>query len=264
MSTDTDPALSPPLPSLSATVLGPGENDDEVSVYDRVFWFTYLANGLTTVANAMLVRYSDFVNLLGGEEKQLGLIVGFGMLGSIAMRLVQGVGIDRYGAARIWQGSMVVYAASLFAHLLLSTAHGPGIFVVRAIMQTSLAGVFGSSITFVSLRVSPPRVAEIIGALGTSGFIGIMLGPQISDWICRGPEIGIRQVQTLFVTAAAMASLAALATCLATTGHRAPVARRQPNLRRMVRRYTPAGVALVAAAMGAGVAIPMTVLRPVA
>jgi hypothetical protein len=41
------------------------------AAYDKIFWLTYLANGLTTVANAMLVRYADFVDVLGGEEWQL-------------------------------------------------------------------------------------------------------------------------------------------------------------------------------------------------
>ena len=43
-----------------------------------------------------LFRYADFVTCLGGSEYELGWIVGVGMLGSIAMRIFQGVGIDRY------------------------------------------------------------------------------------------------------------------------------------------------------------------------
>jgi MFS family permease len=261
MSTDTD--VSPLLPRVPVDA-APLRVTRVDSAYDRVFWLTYLANGLTTVANAMLVRYADFVNVLGGEERQLGFIVGVGMLGSIAMRLVQGLGIDRYGAARVWQLSMVAYAASLVAPVWLSTAYGPAVFIVRTVMQTSLAGVFGSSITFVSLRVAPPRVAEIVGTLGTSGFIGILVGPQISDWICGGASIGQVQVDRLFVTAGGVATLATLATWLATARNPPPGVRRRPSLWRLVRRYTPLSVAVIAAAMGVGFAIPMTFLRPFA
>jgi MFS family permease len=260
-STDTD--VSPRALHVRAAIRPPLA-EPENSAYDRVFWLTYLANGLATVANAMLVRYADFVNLVGGEERQLGLIVGFGMLGSIAMRLVQGIAMDRYGAGRIWRWSVAIFACSLFAHLGISTAYGPGVFMVRAIMQTSLAGVFGSSLTFVSLRVSPPRVAEMIGALGTSGFIGIMVGPLISDWICGGSQIGASQVQGLFVTAGMMATLAWLATSLATAGHARPTYRRRAGVWKVLGRYAPFSVAVMAAAMGAGIAIPMTFLRPFA
>jgi MFS family permease len=129
----------------------------------------------------MLVRYSDFVVQLGGEERQLGLIVGCGMAGSVAVRMVQGEAIDRWGAGRVWRLSILLYCASLIAHLFLRSAYSPSIFVTRTLMQASLAGMFGSSITFVSLRVPPPRLAEMVGALGTSGFLGILAGPLISD-----------------------------------------------------------------------------------
>lgn len=234
------------------------------SAYDRVFWLTYLANGLTTIANAMMVRYADFVGLIGGGERQLGLIVGVGMLGSIAMRLVLGMGIDRYGAGRVWQWSTIAYCLSLFLHLFLSSAYSPNVFLARILMQTSLAGIFGASITFVSLRVPPQRMAEIIGTLGTSGFIGILLGPLIGDWLFGTNVVRRREVETLFVSATVVAILASTATWFATWRDVVPVSRRPPSLWRLVKRYTSMRVALVSAAMGAGFAIPMTFLRPFA
>ena len=61
--------------------------DAHIHGYDRVFWLAYLSNGLTTFANGMLVRYADFVNVVGGDEQQLGLIVGCGMIGSIVVAM---------------------------------------------------------------------------------------------------------------------------------------------------------------------------------
>src|SRR5687767_8087711 len=72
------------------------------SGYGREFWFAYLSNAATMVALSMLVRYADFVTYLEGTEFQLGLIVGIGAVGSLFMRLVQGVGMDRHGARGIW------------------------------------------------------------------------------------------------------------------------------------------------------------------
>jgi hypothetical protein len=74
---------------------------DRAHAYDRVFWLAYLSNGVTTLANAMLVRYSDFIVQLGGEERQLGLIFGCGMAGSVAVRMVQGESNDRCGGGGV-------------------------------------------------------------------------------------------------------------------------------------------------------------------
>ncbi|MFM7073222.1 MAG: MFS transporter [Planctomycetota bacterium] len=270
---------------------------DRAHAYDRVFWLAYLSNGVTTLANAMLVRYSDFVVQLGGEERQLGLIVGCGMAGSVAVRMIQGDSIDRYGAGRVWRVSILLYCASLIAHLCLRSAYSPSIFLTRTLMQASLAGMFGSSITFVSLRVPPQRLAEIVGALGTSGFLGILVGPLISDALSFGrgggarlgggsqleagvatahaladdslagvslasSPSGLTSAEWMFVVAAAFATVAAVTAWWATSGESPPRPRRRPHFLHVTRRYFPLALAAASAAMGAGFSIPMTFLRP--
>jgi MFS family permease len=236
----------------------------ELHGYDLIFWLAYLSNGLTTLANGMLVRYADFVSVLGGDEQQLGLIVGCGMIGSIAIRLIQGEAVDRYGASRVWRWSVSLYAVSLLLHLTLSTAYGPAIFLVRALMQASLAGVFGSSITFVSLRVRPQRMPEIIGALGTSGFLGLMVGAIISDWIGQGKLADRQIVELMLHIAAVLATTSVIATWFATGTSVVPLPQERPSLLRVVRQYHPWMISLTAAAMGAGFSIPAIFLRPFA
>ena len=272
--------LEPEPYFVDPTVAGPdaAPSPDSSHGYDLVFWMAYLSNGLTTVANAMMVCYSDFVTVLGGEERQLGLIVGVGMVGSIITRMVQGEFIDRYGAGRIWFWSTLLYCISLALHLTLSTAYSPAIFIVRVLMQSSIAGIFGASITFVSIRVVPNRMAEIIGTLGTSGFLGIMLGPALADWLRRrggdqiadvalsatAPAQGRDFVWRLFCTAFALAVGAMIATWLAGRQTTRPQHRRRPPLWRVIRRYQPFVLSCTAVAMGAGFSIPMTFLRPYA
>lgn len=237
---------------------------DEPHGYDRVFWLAYLSNGLTTLANAMLVRYADFVSVLGGGEQQLGLIVGCGMVGSIAIRLVQGEAIDRFGAGRVWRWSIAAYTLSLLLHVAIESAYSPPIFLVRTLMQSSLAGMFGSSITFVSLRVPPPRMAEMIGALGTSGFLGILLGPLLSDAVAAAPGDARTNVVRMLLVAAGFAVLAAVTAWWATGKSIPPAYRKRPHTGHVLRRYVPFVLALAAAAMGAGFSIPMAFLRPFA
>jgi MFS family permease len=186
------------------------------------------------------------------------------MVGSILVRFAQGVGIDHYGASRIWVYSMGAYSASLLAHLWLTSAFSPWIFLARILMQSSLAGVFGASITFVSLRVPPQRMAEIIGTLGTSGFIGILVGPALADWLSGTGRPSPADLERLFQTAAGVAVTGTIATWLAVRGEPRAAPGHPPRLFSLLRLYTPWMSALVAAAMGAGFAIPMTFLRPFA
>ncbi len=252
-----EPLDSPSEKSIAAEIAEPRG-------YDRVFWLTYLSNGLTTFANGMMVRYSDFVDVIGGDEQQLGLIVGVGMIGSILIRLAQGDAIDRYGAGKIWFWSVATYSVSLMLHLAVSNAYSPAAFVVRTLMQGSLAGIFGSSITFVALRVPPKRMAEIVGALGTSGFLGLMVGPLISDWLGSGHAVPKTMVAQMFWTAAAMAVSSAIVTWFAIQGSSPPTHQSRPSIFKVVRQYHPIMISATAAVMGAGFAIPATFLRPFA
>ena len=77
------------------------------------FWCAYLANTSLMVAVCAMFRYSDYVTYLGGGEYELGWIVGIGMLGALAMRVFQGMAIDRYGAARICRASLAAIIVSL-------------------------------------------------------------------------------------------------------------------------------------------------------
>ncbi|HUG70000.1 MAG TPA: MFS transporter [Pirellulaceae bacterium] len=229
--------------------------------YGPVFWAAYIANALTMIAITLLVRYADFVTHLGGAEGQLGLIVGVGMIGSLCMRVGQGVGIDRYGPRLIWRWSMVFFIVSLVAHLWITSATSFEIFAIRILMQTSIAGIFGASITYISRRVPPDRMAEIIGTLGTSGFVGFLVGPQLGDWICRGSVIEREQLNWLFLTAAGLATGGLVAVYWATRGETIKSSRRQPPVLPLVRRYNPGFVLLVAVVVGGGITIPHTFLR---
>jgi MFS family permease len=212
-------------------------------------------------AVGLLVRYADFITYLGGGEGQLGLIVGIGMVGSLAMRVGQGVGIDKYGPRTVWLGSLALFVASQLAHILILNAGGFAIFLVRILMQTSIAGIFGASITYISRRVPPERMAEIIGTLGTSGFIGILSGPQLADWIFATSVTPKLAVNQMFLCSAGLGVLAAIAAWGATRRAAMPQRRRQPPTIGLLRRYHPGIMLLVGAAVGAGVSLPNTFLR---
>lgn len=247
-------------PSCSAPE--PAESPDGCSrLYGWPFWTAYVANTLVTVAYAILFRYADFVTILGGTELALGWIVGVGMVGSVLARLSLGAAIDQHGPRLIWLGSVVVFAISCFAHLAVGRCDGPEIYLLRLLYCTALAGIFGASTTFISGRVSIARMAELVGLLGTSGFVGMMLGTQLGDLLLASEQVNRPLVDRLFVVAGLL-GLAAMPFAWAATRRLAP---REPRPRTpvlaVVRRYQPGFVLVIGVVSGAAFCLPQTFLR---
>jgi MFS family permease len=104
-------------------------------------------------------------------------------------------------------------------------------------------------------------MAEMIGMLGTSGFVGMSLGPILGDLLLDVPHLSRVHVDRMFLVAAAMCVVSLLFAALATRRERTYRARRHPPLIYLVRRYHPGTILLVGMAMGLGLGLPHTFLR---
>ena len=234
------------------------------NAYGPRFWATYVSNIALMVAVSLLFRYADFVSSLGGSEDQLGLITGLGMIGGIVARCFLGVAIDSYGAGRVWVLSLLLLVCCLLGHLAIHSLQPPFIHLLRILYTISLAGNFGASITFVSLRAPASRMGEMIGMLGSSGFIGMGIGPSIGDWLLADvtPET---LAMKLFYWSAGAAAIAMLFAFLATLGLSRPQRDADDmgeddtfNWMQLARRYHPGWTLLVGFAMGLGIGMPGT------
>lgn len=226
---------------------------DSAPAYDAAFFWGWTANGLITATNFLLSRYVEFVRIHEAErtEFQLGLIVGFGMIGALMMRMFLGGAIDRYGAGRMWQWCGLAAFLACAAHLWLARVDDAGVFVVRVAYQTSLAGVFGSSIVYVSQRATPERMAEIIGTLGTSGFLGMLAGPVLGDMIFALDASPQDRVRLMFALASAMALGSWLCTFKAVRGEsRATPTAPREGMFELLRKHHPGAVMLVGVMFG--------------
>ncbi len=232
------------------------------STYSAPFWYAYVGNTCLMLAVSLLYRYADLVTSLGGTEWDLGWIIGVGMVGSLLMRVAQAEGIDRIGARRVWVWSVLAFAVACVAHTFLTTVHGPAVYLLRVAYQTSVAGAFGASITYISMRAPVVRVAEVVGTLGTSGFIGMMGGTLLGDLICGASVVSRAEVNRMFVWAAGLGLLSSVFAWLATRRDIPPARRRRPAAGPLVRRYHPGWLLLVAVAVGIGVGLPSNYLRP--
>ncbi len=233
----------------------------ESVAYGRTFWLAYFANTALIVCNSSLFRYFDFVSFLGGTEYDLGLITGIGMGGAVLARFAQGALIDRLGPRIIWRGSLVLLIASLCGHFLVDQIDSPAVYLLRLCYMVGLAGAFGASITSISLRAPKGRSTELIGVLGSSGFIGLAIGPLVGDFIFSGTASESTKIQTMFAVALGAAMAALVLTCLATQGDRPRRWRKHPPLLKLIRQFHPGWMLLMAFAMGIGVLFPQVFLR---
>jgi len=212
----------------------------------------------------MLFRYADFVALLGGTELHLGWIVGVGMVGSVLMRLFVGSAIDHHGPRLMWLSSLLLLAGTLFAHLGINSCNGLPIYLSRVVFCTAAAGVFGASTTFIASGASTKRMAELISMLGTSGFLGMMLGTQLGDLICGAQTVEREQIDRVFVIAGVLVTAAVPLAWWATRRELPPAGRSRVPVIRILRRYQPGMVLVVGVAGGAAMSLPPTFLRPYA
>jgi MFS family permease len=239
-----------------------GDNaQDGCCIYNRSFWSAFTANTLVAITLGLTYRYADFVAYLGGTELHLGWIVGVGMVGSVATRLWLGAGIDRHGPRIMWLASLALLTISSLAHLAIAKHDGVAIYLVRIAFSTALAGVWSASTTFVSARVAVPRMAEVIGMLGTSGFLGIMLGTQLGDWLCAGVNGNRGPIDRMFIAAGLFAAAAAPFAWLATQGYVRPADHARGPLLPVVRRHQTGMALVLGLVAGAAISLPATFLR---
>lgn len=250
-----DSRLSPP--STAARPVAASERQPSPGVYNRSFWLASASNLCTATAIALLFRYADLVYRLGGGEYELGWIVGLGMVGSITIRLSMGRTIDRHGARATWLIALAVLSITCFAHLLLRSCHGPAIYILRLLFASSVAGVFGSSITWVGSRVPRERLAEVVGSLGASGFIAWAVGNTLGDLLSSGPA----HVGRLFVAAGICTLTAMVFAWFSTAGAGPSTEHSNGSTARLLWRYSPRVVLLVGVAAGVVLGLPTTFLR---
>jgi MFS family permease len=208
----------------------------------------------------VLYHYADFVTLLGGTELHLGWIVGVGMVGSLAMRFSAGMGIDRHGPAIVLFGSVGLFIVVCLAHLVVTSPSGVAIYLLRIGFCSATAGCYGASTTFIAGRAPRERMAEMVGMIGTAGFLGNLLGTQLGDYL-RGSGIIQRWgIDQMFLAAALLAAVSLPLFWLALAGRTRPESVRHPPLRQLLREYHPGLLLVVPVVMGAALNLPCTFL----
>lgn len=242
------------FPRMNRDLNSPAPPQDEENIYNRIFWLAYTANVALVCANSLTYRFAEMVADLGGTEKTAGLIVAVGLFASLTTRFFLGTAIDRFGAHSMWIAFSALFTAGC-ATFLLPIGLSWTIYAARIAFAVGLAGLFTCSMVHIQNQVPHHRRTEIIGNLGTSGFIGMVAGTQLGDVIFHALPHGRPQFTALFGGATALAVFYFSLVIYLTRHdvHERPTD--TPAVHQLMFRYWPGLVLLVAMMMGTGITV---------
>lgn len=230
-----------------------------VRIYNRTFWLAFVANVMLVTANALTFRFAEFVKFLGGTEETTGFIISVGLVGSLFFRAFLGQAIDQLGIRKIWITCSLINVTGSF---LILTAPDVGfqIYAARIIFVIGLSGMFASSVSHIQNLAPMERRTEIIGTFGASGFVGMICGAQLGDFIFHAYPESRLLYYVLFGMSFVFGLLHMGLAIWLTTGERHVSPSLTPPIHKLMFRYWPGIVLLVTVMMGMGFAVTMTFL----
>ncbi|MCA9056921.1 MAG: MFS transporter [Planctomycetaceae bacterium] len=240
---------------------------------DSVFVLAFIANLILVIANASLFVFADWIRWLhdrtphGGpwREQLAGNVVQVGLIMAITGRLFLGRSIDRFGVRRVWL-TMCVLAITAGVLFLTATRFSIVIYLARMMYATGLAGMFTCSAFHIQSQVATHRRTEFLALLGSSGFLGMIGGTQLAQYLLRsvtrdgGPAD--RFYPLLFQLV--LGCLLIHGAIVIRLTWRDPLPSREvprPTLLVMMRRHWPGMTMLVAMVMGTVFTVPSLYLK---
>ncbi|MCH7592466.1 MAG: MFS transporter [Planctomycetes bacterium] len=175
-------------------------------LYTLRFFQVCVAVVLFMTGLALQFHFGQYVEFLGHGVDTLGRILSISMIGTLAIRLHIGRWIDRFGCRPTWIcGALIVAlcvgSLQFVERLWLLT-------LLRAVSTMASAAVMTTVAVFAALTAPPHRRAESIGTIGMAGFVGMIAGPTLGDWIFAGGGESIAPYRVFF-SASALCSLLA-------------------------------------------------------
>ena len=266
---DSSQVISPEIDTYSAPVnenvlqtAGPPQID---RLTDPLFIGAWIANFLLVTANAALFVFADWIawlatsnqseTLVPYSEELPGRIIQLGLIAAILSRCFLGQMIDRFGVRPVWisLSLFTLVGSTLFASV---SSVSSVLYVGRVLYAVGVSGMFTCSAFHIQASVAEHRRTEFLGLLGSSGFVGMVLGTQLVDgfrWLTFGNEIYFWYV--FLVVMACNAVYMGLVWAV-TKDFPKPHREIRPSLLRLMKDYWPGPVVLVAMVMGLVFTVP--------
>jgi MFS family permease len=231
-------------------------------LYSRTFFVMALANLLILSSFGAFYLFPLFILKHGGNEVDIGVIMGAFTLASVVCRPWISEMIDRLGRKKSYTIGCLNMSALPLAYLCfhgdLNAFYLP-LLGVRIIHGIGFAICVTAAFTYIADLIPGGRLNEGLGIFGVSGLIGTAVGPVVAELVID--EFGF---QTLFIAAALMS---ALALCIhlplaETLAHGSP--KGSPSFFAVLRIRRIALVAMLAVLFGFGLAASSGFVSPFA
>ena len=155
-----------------------------MKLYTPAFAALYVANLCTVASFAGFFLFPLFITKGGGSQQDIGIIMGIFALASALCRPWVAEMIDRIGRKRSYSIGCLMMTLLPLLHLFFSgplSGYYLPLLVLRVLHGIGLAICFTAVFTFILDLIPEQRLNEGIGMFGTSGLIGMALGPALAE-----------------------------------------------------------------------------------
>jgi MFS family permease len=179
-----------------------------MKLYTPAFAALFAANLCIVASFAAFFLFPLFITRGGGSQQDIGIIMGVFALASALCRPWVAEMIDRIGRKRSYSIGCLTMTLMPLLHLFFS---GPlqsyylPLLLLRILHGIGLAVCFTAVFTFIIDLIPEDRLNEGIGMFGTSGLIGMAIGPAIAE-----PVLVNFGFAAFFLIASGMAALGLL------------------------------------------------------
>lgn len=179
-----------------------------MKLYTPAFAALYIANLCIVASFAAFFLFPLFITSGGGSQQDIGIIMGAFALASALCRPWVAEMIDRIGRKRSYSIGCLTMTLLPLLHLFFN---GPladyylPLLLLRILHGIGLAICFTAVFTFIIDLIPEQRLNEGIGMFGTSGLIGMAIGPALAE-----PVLVNFGFAAFFLTTSGMAALGLL------------------------------------------------------
>jgi MFS family permease len=156
---------------------------NQLEPYQRRSLFVLFATGLLfwMSIGVLLPTLPAYLEKIGINQQQIGLIIGSFAIGLLATRSVIGKLIDRRGRKLVLLIGTVVVAITPLGYLTATAV--PVLMAIRVFHGVSIAAFTTAHSTLVVDLAPPKQRGEIIGLMSLANPLGIAIGPAIGGYL---------------------------------------------------------------------------------
>jgi MFS family permease len=173
-------------------------------LYSRTFLSMSLANLMCLSSYGTFFLFPLFVSAHGGDQVDIGIIMGAFGLSSVLCRPWISEMIDRMGRKKSYAAGSVIMTLAPLSYLFF---RGPldgfylPLILARVIHGIGFAICITAAFTYIADIIPHERLNGGLGMFGISGLAGTALGPFIAELVINSAGFGV-----LFIVAAALAA----------------------------------------------------------